>query len=183
MKSQTEKPKAKKKTKPSPKPIKTKKLKGLSKRSLCFPFIDSRGKTLYLTQKQHKFALSYLERYGTDRVQIVVDAGYDVYKRDAKGRKTEVVDFHLARGIASENLRKPVICEFITVNMAKYGWNDDNVEIQHLGLINQHDHLPTKQKSIDMWYKLKNKYPAQKVDHSGTIEVVELASYGSKEEE
>ena len=172
--TKTEKPVVKKKTpkKKHPKP-KT------SSRAKNYSFIDVDGKEIALTDKQHKFGLEYLRLYGK-RVDAIVEAGYDVFYRDKDGEPTENINYNLARVMANENLSNPNINAFITVNMSKFGWDDDNVELQHLGLINQHENLPTKQRAISDWYKLKGKYPAEKHEHSGTIEMIELTNYGDK---
>lgn len=186
----TEKPKAgtkqakkRKKTSPKKKTLAKKSKPKTASRAKRYSYIHPvTQKEISLTELQYNFVMEYLSSMGQNRADCVVNAGYDVFYRDKKGNKTNNVNYNLARSIASENLTKPNITAYITLKMADFGWNDENVELQHLGLINQFDHIPTKQRAIADWYKLKGKYPSEKVEHSGQIEFVEVTNYGTPDE-
>jgi len=179
----TEKPKAKKAAKKSAKPSKVKSTKQRKRRKIerhsNRSFVDSDGKLTFLTEKQYQFCMWYLKLYGK-RIDAIIEAGYDVYKRDSKGKKTDQINYNLARSMAGENLQKPAITGFITSKLSEFGWDDENVDLQHLALINQYDNLPTKQRAIADYNKLKGRYPSEKVKHTGEIGFVEITNYGSK---
>ena len=135
-----------------------------------FTFVDSHGKKRILTALQYKFCLEYLSNKGNG-TQAIIDAGYNIYYP-----KSTAVNYNLAKVMAHENLTKPYICDFITSKLREYGFDDENVELQHLAVINQHADLGSKMKAIDTYYKLKNKYPAEKHEH--TVAIVETVNYG-----
>lgn len=119
-----------------------------------FSYVSAKdGKTYNLTPKERLFAEHYLEFYGNG-VQAVFTAGYEC--KNAK----------VAAAIAYENLRKPHIIAYIDSRLVEYGFSDENVEKQHLFTLNQFADLASKNKAIDMFYKLKGKYAAEKVDHT-----------------
>ncbi len=128
-----------------------------ARKSKEFSFIDSSGKQQFLTVMQYKFCVSYLENYGNS-FNAIIDAGYDVYKRDRSGKVTPEVNVVLVRSMAAENLRKPLITAFIAVHLKEYGFNDENVNLQHMFLINQHADLQAKKGGIDMYYRVHGKY-------------------------
>ena len=66
--------------------------------------------------------------------------------------------------MAYQMLKLPHITSFINLKLAEYGFGDDHVEKEHLFLINQHADLKSKKAAIDMFYKLKGKYPSEKLD-------------------
>lgn len=103
------------------------------------------GKTYTLTLKEKIFSEAYLE-FGGNGVQAVFKAGYKV--------KNALV----ASAIAYENLRKPNIIAYVDSLLEQYGFNDDNVEKQHLFLLNQFGDLKTKAKAIEMFYRLQGKF-------------------------
>jgi hypothetical protein len=74
----------------------------------------------------------------------------------------KVKDPRVAAAISSENLRKPHIMAYIDSLLVEYGFNDDNVEKQHLFVLNQYADLQAKNKAIDMFYKLKGTYAPEK---------------------
>jgi len=125
-----------------------------------FTYTNQSGKEIKLTPKQYKFCIAYLENGGVG-VEAAIEAGYNV-----NYPKSKTINRHLARSIATENLSKPVLADFITLNLEKYGFADENVELQHLHVINQHGDLQSKTRAIDMYYRLKNKFPAEKHEHT-----------------
>jgi hypothetical protein len=124
-----------------------------------FIFFDSSGNEQRLTPMQQKFCVSYLESYG-DSFNAIIEAGYDVYKRDKNGKISYEYNSNLIRSMARENLSKPSIIAFIAVHLKEYGFNDENVNLQHMFLINQHADLAAKKGGIDMYYKVHGKYAA-----------------------
>lgn len=107
------------------------------------------GKTYRMTQKEKAFCEHYLEFYGNG-VEAVYEAGYK-----ARDRK-------VAAQIAYDNLRKPNLMAYIDSLLVDYGFNDENVEKQHLFVMNQLADLPAKNKAIEMFYKLKGKFAPEK---------------------
>lgn len=104
-----------------------------------------------LTLKQQRFCDYYLEGSG-NATEAVIKAGYNVSKK--KG----VPDRMLARNIASENLAKPGITNYIRKKLEGIGLNDENVMKHHVFLINQFADLPTKARAIDLYYKKTGAY-------------------------
>jgi len=150
--------------KPKPKKKKPRK-KGVFKH---FQFTGDDGVEYSLTKQQKLFVEHYLIN-NTNGTEAVIAAGYKV--KNSRG----FVDRKLASAISTENLSKPVICAYITVKLDEYGFNDDNIEKQHLFLVNQNSNLPTKQRAIDSFYKLKGKFaPEEKtVKHELTEELLD----------
>lgn len=126
-----------------------------------FEFTTEDGQVFKLTLQQKLFCERYLEFWGNGTTAII-EAGYDVYFRDNKGRKTSKVNYKLAGVMASENLVKPSIFNYINLILKDYGYNDENVKKQHLFLINQHAEFNAKAKGLDMWYKIKGDYKSDK---------------------
>lgn len=145
-------------------------------------FIGLDGKRYEITHKQKLFAEKYLEFYG-NRVEAVLQAGYDCSNQSGG------FNVNTARAIASENLQKPIIFSYINMLMESYGFTDDNVEKQHLFLINQFDDSSAKAKGIDMFYKLKGKYAPEKkevrfaeFDNMTSAELLAYATTGKEPE-
>lgn len=137
----------KKSTQKNKKPIITPKEDKASK----FDFVGLDGKKYSLNLKQKLFCEFYLE-LGGNGVDAIIEAGYDI--TDSRG----VQNKRLAASMASENLTKPNIYEYVKLLFEEYGYTDENVEKQHLFLINQFGDLSAKAKGIDMFYKKKGAY-------------------------
>jgi hypothetical protein len=136
------------------------------------------GKTYTLQVKQKDFADYYLEFKG-DGVEAIIEAGYDVNYKNKKGEDTGVPNRKLASVMAYENLRKPHIIAYINSKLEEYGFNDDSVEKQHLFLLNQHADLKTKMKAVDIFYKVRGKYPKE-AKGDVNINVFSLAELADK---
>lgn len=154
------------KTKPSKttKPSKPNKILVQSegtKSSRAFVFTGLDGKKYSLTLRQKHFAESYLV-LGGNGAQAIIDSGYDVNFKDKHGVDTGNPNYKLAAVMASENLIKPNISAFLTFSLEKYGFTENNVEKQHLFLLNQYSDLRTKAKAIDMFYKRQGSYAPEK---------------------
>lgn len=129
-----------------------------------FKFKGLNNKDYSLTLQQKLFCELYLEYFGNG-VEAIIGAGYDVNFKNSKGKDTGNPNRRLAAAIASENLTKPNIIAYIDLKLEEYGFSDDNVKKQHLFNLNQFADLTAKNKAIDMFYKLKGKYAAEKVEH------------------
>ncbi len=113
--------------------------------------------TTKLSLKQKRFCQYYIETHGNG-TEAVLKAGYDINMKNGSP------DRNIAKSIASENLTKPDILAHINDLLDKAGMCDENVAIQHLFLINQHQDLGVKTRAIDMYYKLKGAY--KQTDHN-----------------
>lgn len=72
---------------------------------------------------------------------------------------------------ASRLLTNDKIVKRINELLVKQGFNDENVERQHLFLLNQHADLKTKMKAVDSYYKLTGKNAPDKV----LLETIEMS--------
>lgn len=129
-----------------------------------FSYVSEKdGKTYTMTLKEKLFCEFYLEFKG-DGVDAIKEAGYDV--------KNNLV----AASMAYENLRKPHLMVYINSLMEEYGFNDDNVEKQHMFLLQQHADLKTKAKAVEMYYKLRGKFPKESPDVNVTLSLKDLGT-------
>jgi len=62
-----------------------------------------------------------------------------------------------ATSSAKQLISKPEIMAYINKLLSNEGFNDQNVDKQHLFIINQHKDLPTKMKGIQEYNKLKKR--------------------------
>ncbi len=143
-----------------------------------YNFTGKDGKTYNLQFKQKRFAECYL-RNGGNGSQAIIEAGYRVNHKNKTGEDTGVPNRNLAKVMAYEELRKPHITSLINAKLEEYGFNDDSVKEQHLFLLNQHADLKMKAKAVDMFYKLKGKYP-KKIESDVNINVFSLAELAEK---
>ena len=117
-----------------------------------------------LTLKQQLFCQHYVETLGNG-TEAVVRAGYEIIGRSGQP------DRNLAKSIASENLTKPDILEYLDTLLEKGGLNDQMVSAHLKFLINQFDDLPVKVRAIDVYYKLHGKYAPTKIESDVNLEV------------
>lgn len=110
-----------------------------------------------LTLKQKLFCQAYVETLG-NATEAVIKAGYDVRNKD--GHPNRII----AKSIASENLTKPYICEYIKELLEKSGLNDKNVGLQLNFLINQFNDLSVKARAIEIYYKTTGAYAPEKYE-------------------
>lgn len=110
-----------------------------------------------LTLKQKLFCQAYVETLG-NATEAVIKAGYDVSNKD--GHPNRII----AKSIASENLTKPYICEYIKELLEKSGLNDKNVGLQLNFLINQFNDLSVKARAIEIYYKTTGAYAPEKYE-------------------
>jgi len=146
-----------------------------------FSFIGKDGKTYTLQPKQKLFADFYLD-FGGDRIEAIIEAGYDVNYKNNKGEDTGVPNRKLCSVMAYEFLTYPHISSYINARMAEMGFNKENVEEQHLFLLNQHADLKTKAKAVDMYYKVKGRYPKEPktVNNLNVFSLADLADKSTK---
>lgn len=146
-----------------------------------FSFIGKDGRRCTLQPKQKLFADYYLD-FGGDRVEAIIEAGYDVNYKNNKGEDTGVPNRKLASVMAYEMLLLPHITSYINARMAEMGFNSENVEEQHLFLLNQHADLKTKAKAVDMYYKVKGRYPKEPktVNNLNVFSLADLADKSTK---
>lgn len=116
---------------------------------LAKQFLDQTEKDfveLYFSQNSHVFG---------NGVQSVIEAlGEDYFTN----KKTGLLNYSLAGVTAHDWLKKPKIYDAGNKILEKEGFNDSSVDTQHSFLINQHADLSVKQRSIDMYNKLKGRY-------------------------
>jgi len=114
-----------------------------------FNFTGSDGNTYTLSLKEKVFCEVYL-RYMGNGTKSVIDAGYKVRNEG------------VAAAIANENLRKPHISQYIGLLLEQSGYSEERVRAQHTFLLNQFADLSVKARAIDMFYRTKGMYAAQK---------------------
>jgi len=83
----------------------------------------------------------------------------EVYKPDM----TRKGAYNSASASASQILRNIKVINRINELLEEQGFNDENVEKQHLYLLNQHEDKGIKMRAIDSYYKLKGKNEATKI--------------------
>lgn len=128
-----------------------------------FTYTAKDDKEYTMTEKEKAFCDAYL-RFGAKGIDAVYEAGYDVK------------NVSVASAIAYENLKKPQIFNYINLKYEEYGFNDDDVDKEHLFLLKQDGDLGSKAKAIDMYYKKRGTYAPEKID--AVITAVKLIKYG-----
>lgn len=116
-----------------------------------FTFTGTDGIEYSLTLKEKAFCEAYLDHRGNG-VKAAIKAGYKVKNR------------LVAAAIATENLSKPHIFQYVALKLEEYGFTDAGVEKQHLFLLNQHADLKSKAKAVDMFYKRRGAYAPTKLE-------------------
>lgn len=91
------------------------------------------------------FCIKYAEN-GGNGTNAIIQAGYTVND-----------DRSLASVIASENLRKPNIKQYLKELYKAQGLDESVVEMEHAYLIEQRADLSVKVKAIELYYKLTGK--------------------------
>lgn len=114
---------------------------------------DKSGKVHNLTLKEKLFCEKFLDFMGNG-----CKAAMEVF--DTKSRRNAAV-------IANGYLKKECCFTYINQLLEEKGYTDENVEKQHLFLLNQFANLSMKQKAVDMFYKKKGSYAPEKHEFSG----------------
>ena len=122
-----------------------------------FSFKGLNGKSYRLTKRQKLFCYHFLTP-NISGTEAAVRAGYAT----KKGK----VNYVLAATVASENLRKPNVCAFITLRFKDLGITDELAEKHHLYTLTQYDNLSAKNKAIEMYYRKKGLFAPDKIEHS-----------------
>ncbi len=135
------------------------KVNRLRNASNLFKYKAQDGQEYALNLQQKKFAELYLELQGNG-TEAAIEAGYNVYNNRGE------INRNLAKSIASENLTKPHVYHYITILLTREGFNSENVDKQHLFLINQFGDLSAKSKGIDMYNRLRGRYPKDQLEVS-----------------
>lgn len=107
------------------------------------------GKIYKVNLQQKAFAEAYVGECNGNGVCAVYKAGY------------KVKSARVAASMASEYLILPNIYAYLNKLLDVGGFNDENVDRQHLFLINQHGDMKTKAKAIDMYNRLRARYPKE----------------------
>jgi hypothetical protein len=136
------------------KPTKTRLIKVINnnKPSNVFSYKADNGKEYSLNLQQKKFAELYVELDGNG-TEAYLEAGYNC------SNKRGEINRAMARASASRLLTNVSVFSFINVLLTREGFNSENVDKQHLFLVNQHSDLSAKAKGIDMFNKLRGRYP------------------------
>ena len=112
-----------------------------------------------LSVRQEKFCQLYLD-YDKELFGNGVQCYLEVYDIDT----SKPSYYQTACAAAGRLLSNVAVCNRIAELLDNAGFNDENITKQHLFLINQHKDFGVKMKALSDYYKLKNKYPAEKVD-------------------
>jgi len=163
----TEKPKLESQDAPKKR---VKKVKGLvvpqkKKKKKLFTFTVD-GKRYSLTSKQKLFS--------------------DYFMRDLNGVQSALKvyntkDYKTASVIASENLEKPNIVAYLTIQFAKFEITPDET-MAHLSYITrQFTDLQAKCRGVDMSLKVFGKYAAERIEHSVDKKMKEFLDRVSKD--
>jgi len=126
------------------------KRKGVSKK-FTFTGLDNQEHTL--TEKEKRFCEFFIHPFMTG-TQAVILAGY------------EILDKNTAKVIASENLTKPNICQYITTLIDEAGLNDQVVDKHLLYNVTQYIDLKAKNTAIEIYSKMKGRFAPEKHEHS-----------------
>ena len=123
----------------------------ISQKKGFYSFMVSENKYI-LTLKEKKFSDLYLQFNGNG-----TRAAFETY--NCKNAR-------VAAAVASENLTKPNIIAYLNFKLEEYGFNEENVKKQHLFILNQFADLSAKNKAIDMYYRVTNRYKETQVSVS-----------------
>lgn len=162
--------------KPEPTKAKVKKTNPLP-----FVFIHKDKNTYQVTAKQKKWADIYIDTHNATFSSLQT---YDIKNKelfeklngqltDAEKIKKDKAEI-TAASVGRENIRKPQIIKYIDWVLDQYGFTDESVKFEHFKLIKQDSDMGDKARGIDMFYKVKGSYAAEKIEH-GINEEVEKA--------
>ncbi len=84
--------------------------------------------------------------------QAAIEAGYDC--KNSRGD----INMNIARSIASENLTKPNICQYVATMIDDAGLNDNVIDKHLLFNVTQFSDLKAKNSAIDIYNKMKRRY-------------------------
>jgi hypothetical protein len=150
-------------------------------------FTGSDGKKYKVTPKERAFCEELIANGGNGLQAALLP--YDIpnaelvnmpvsYLKGIEQKRLRKVAMITAGHIASQNCQKVHIKRYIAFILDKNGFTDDDIKFEHYKAIKQDDSWTDKLRGIDMFHKLKNDYPPEKVDVTGKITSVEVVQYG-----
>lgn len=161
----TEKPKVVKKVSSSPNGKSKPESKDLS--LTVSPVVEISGKKVILTPQQRRFCYFYFENGGNATRAYVMAynlGNKDLYdlpvsglSADQKIKRNKMMT--VAAVSANQTLKLPKIWKYIDQINKATGFCDERVDFEHTKLILQDKDLSSKGRGIDMYNKLKNRYP------------------------
>ena len=130
------------------------------------------GKTYTITPKEKIFCDVYLETGGNKTIAAL--EAYEIANKElckirwrelgendkVKRRRAESV----AATMGSKKVRKGEIKAYIDTVLENNGWVEKEVRVEHFKNIKQSKQLGVKNTAIDMYYKLKSKYPKERLE-------------------
>jgi hypothetical protein len=117
------------------------------------PTIEELAKELSLEQKDFcDYYVTPSEFYGNGTQSYLA-----AYGPSYKTRYHKEMDPRVANACARDLLLKPVIFNYINAKLETGGFNNENVDKQHLFVINQHSDIRSKIAAIDSYNKLKKR--------------------------
>lgn len=129
-----------------------------------FNFKSPDKKTYKLTEKEKAFCEIYAN-FGVSGIEAAKLAGYKANNANT---------FY---SIASENLRKPKIMDYIAELYKEFKFTDEEVMREHLYLLKQHSSLSSKARAIDMYYKKRGLYSPDTLEKQNKVTVVKIIKY------
>ena len=130
------------------------------------------GKTYTITPKEKIFCDVYLEPRGNQTVAAL--EAYEIRNKhlcEIDWSKLSTKDKIKRQGaestaatIGSKKIRKPTIKAYIDTVLTNAGWVEKEVRIKHFDNVTQEKSVSASNKAIDMYYKLKGKYPKEKLE-------------------
>lgn len=110
-----------------------------------------------LTHKEATFCVEYVSNLGNGCESAII--AYDIDKTKKGWNLT-------ARAIASENLTKPHILEYIREIWDDKGLNDEIVDVETSFLVKQMEDKNAKAKGIEIYNKIKGRYAPEQHEHT-----------------
>lgn len=168
--------------KPEPKKAKVKKTNPLP-----FVFTHSDKTTYQITAKQKQWADIYIDTHNATFASLQT---YEIKHKELfeklNGQLTDEQKIAKdkaeinAATIGRQNSRKLQIIKYIDWVLDQAGFTDESVKFEHFKLIKQDSDFGDKARGIDMFYKVRGSYAAEKVEHGINKEVEEALERLSK---
>ena len=130
------------------------------------------GKTYTITPQEKIFCDVYLET-GGNRTIAALEA-YELKNKELCQIEWEQLSIkdqirrrrveNTAASIGSRKVRRGKIQAYLDTVLENQGWVDKEVKLEHFKNIKQVENISASNKAIDMYYKLKSKYPKEKLE-------------------
>ena len=130
------------------------------------------GKTYTITPKEKIFCDVYLETGGNKTIAIL--EAYELRNKELcqiEWERLSTIDKirrqrveNNAASMGSRKSRKVKIIAYIDTVLGNQGWVDKEVKVEHFKNIKQVENVNASNRAIDMYYKLKGKYPKEKLE-------------------